>query len=244
MSVSQLSIRRVVVMASIVAAVRTLPGMPSPSSRVRPAVPSDVPVVLGLVRELADYERALHEVEASEDQLAAALFPDRGEPAVFAHVAEADGEVVGVAIWFPSFSTWTGTHGIWLEDLYVTPAHRGSGLGQELLQHAGRRVRRAGMVAAGVVGARLERPEHRLLRVDRRHRPGRVDALPPRRDEPGCRGAPRAHRSRSASTSPTTSTDSAVIGSSTSWRWVAPASARPRTWSPRSSGVTVVTCAS
>ena len=133
MSVSHPSIRRVVVMVSIVAAVRTLPGMPSPSSRVRPAVPSDVPVVLGLVRELADYERALHEVEASEDHLAAALFPDRGEPAVFAHVAEAGGEVVGVAIWFPSFSTWTGTHGIWLEDLYVTPVHRGSGLGQELL---------------------------------------------------------------------------------------------------------------
>ena len=133
MSVSQVSIRRVVVMASIVAGVRTLPGMPSAASRVRPAVPSDVPVVLHLVRELADYEKALHEVEASEGQLAAALVPDRGQPAVFAHVAEADGEVVGVAIWFPSFSTWTGTHGIWLEDLYVTPAHRGSGLGRELL---------------------------------------------------------------------------------------------------------------
>jgi GNAT superfamily N-acetyltransferase len=107
--------------------------MPSAASRVRPAVLSDVPVVLRLVRELAAYEKALLEVEASEGQLAAALFPDRGEPAVFAHVAEAEGEVVGVAIWFRSFSTWTGTHGIWLEDLYVTPAHRGSGLGQELL---------------------------------------------------------------------------------------------------------------
>ncbi len=133
MSVSQVSIRRVVVLGTIVDAVRTLPGMPSAPSRVRPAAPADVPVVLRLVRELADYEKALHEVDASEDQVAAALVPDRGEAAVFAHVAEADGEVVGVAIWFPSFSTWTGTHGIWLEDLYVTPAHRDSGLGQELL---------------------------------------------------------------------------------------------------------------
>jgi GNAT superfamily N-acetyltransferase len=108
-------------------------GMPSPSSRVRPAVPADVPVVVRLIRELAEYEKALHEVEADEDSLGAALFPDEGVPAVFAHVADVDGEVVGCAIWFLSYSTWTGTHGIWLEDLYVTPAQRGSGLGQELL---------------------------------------------------------------------------------------------------------------
>ena len=104
------------------------------SSRVRAAVPDDVPVILGLVRELAEYEKALHEVDATEEQLTEALFPVGREPAAFAHVADADGEVVGCAIWFLSFSTWTGTHGIWLEDLYVTPAQRGSGLGQELLR--------------------------------------------------------------------------------------------------------------
>ncbi|MGB7820382.1 MAG: GNAT family N-acetyltransferase [Ornithinibacter sp.] len=107
--------------------------MPSADPRIRPAVPSDVPVVVGLVRELASYEKALHEVQADDASLAAALFPDHGMPGVFAHVAEVEGEVVGCAIWFLSFSTWTGTHGIWLEDLYVTPEQRGSGLGQALL---------------------------------------------------------------------------------------------------------------
>jgi GNAT superfamily N-acetyltransferase len=104
------------------------------SARVRPAVAGDVPVILALVRELAEYERALDQVEASAEQLGEALFPDGREPAVCAHVAEVDGEVVGCAIWFVTFSTWTGTHGIWLEDLYVTPAQRGSRLGQELLR--------------------------------------------------------------------------------------------------------------
>ena len=104
------------------------------SPRIRPAVVEDVPVVLRLVRELAEYEKALHEVETSEEQLREALFPAGREPAVFAHVAVVEGEVVGCAIWFLSFSTWTGTHGIWLEDLYVTPAQRGSGIGQELLR--------------------------------------------------------------------------------------------------------------
>jgi GNAT superfamily N-acetyltransferase len=110
---------------------------PSASTRVRPAEQADVPIVLGLIRELADYERALHAVDATEEQLGAALFPEGQEPAVHALVGEADGEVVGVAIWFLSFSTWTGTHGIWLEDLYVSPGHRGSGLGQELLRALG-----------------------------------------------------------------------------------------------------------
>lgn len=103
------------------------------TQRTRPAVVEDVAVVLRLVRELAEYEKALDEVATTQEQLQEALFPEGREPAAFAHVAEVDGEVVGCAIWFLSFSTWTGTHGIWLEDLYVTPAHRGSGLGQELL---------------------------------------------------------------------------------------------------------------
>jgi GNAT superfamily N-acetyltransferase len=92
---------------------------------------ADVPAVVGLVRELAEYERLAHECEMTEDQLRAALFgPD---PALFGHVAEADGEVVGYSLWFLSFSTFRGTHGIYLEDLYVRPARRSAGLGRALL---------------------------------------------------------------------------------------------------------------
>lgn len=86
-----------------------------------------------MVRELAEYERAAHEVRATEEQLTAALFPESGAPTTFAHVAEVGDDVVGMALWFASFSTWTGVNGIWLEDLYVVPAHRGSGLGRQLL---------------------------------------------------------------------------------------------------------------
>ena len=104
---------------------------------VRPIRPDDVPAVVGLVRELAEYEKALHEARLTEDQLTAVLFGD--SPALFGHVAVADdgvtpGEVVGMALWFLNFSTWRGTHGIYLEDLYVQPGHRGRGLGRELLR--------------------------------------------------------------------------------------------------------------
>jgi GNAT superfamily N-acetyltransferase len=99
---------------------------------VRSIRPDDVPAVVGLVRELADYERALHEVRLTEEQLTRCLFGD--SPALFGHVAEDDGAVVGVALWFLNFSTWRGTHGIYLEDLFVQPRHRGKGLGKELLR--------------------------------------------------------------------------------------------------------------
>lgn len=104
------------------------------STSIRPATPPDVPAILRLVEDLAEYEKARHEVEATEEHLRAALFPTDGQTSTFAHVAEVDGEVVGMAVWFLSFSTWTGTSGIWLEDLYVDPAHRGSGLGHGLLR--------------------------------------------------------------------------------------------------------------
>lgn len=104
------------------------------TSRVRPATPADVPHLVRMVRDLAEYEKALDEVEATEEHVRAALFPDVGTTTTFAHVAEVDGEVVGMAVWFLSYSTWTGTNGVWLEDLYVDPARRGSGLGQELLR--------------------------------------------------------------------------------------------------------------
>jgi len=100
---------------------------------VRPVRPDDVPTMVRLVRELAAYEKAEHEALMTEEQLSAALFGDA--PALFGHVALAgDGEVAGLALWFLSFSTWRGTHGIYLEDLYVSPGHRGSGLGRELLR--------------------------------------------------------------------------------------------------------------
>ena len=85
-----------------------------------------------MVRELADYERALDQVELTEAQLHTALFCDA--PALFCQVAEDDrADVVGMALWFTSFSTWQGVHGIWLEDLYVRPSARGAGHGKALL---------------------------------------------------------------------------------------------------------------
>lgn len=99
---------------------------------VRPIRPDDVPAVVGLVRELAEYEEAPDEARMTEEQLHAALFGD--SPALFGHVAESGGQVVGMAVWFLNFSTWRGTHGVYLEDLYVQPQHRGSGLGRELLR--------------------------------------------------------------------------------------------------------------
>jgi GNAT superfamily N-acetyltransferase len=106
----------------------------SDQGRVRRARRDDVPVMVRLVRELAAYEKAEHEVRLTEEQLSAALFGE--SPALFGHVALADGsdEVVGLALWFLNFSTWRGTHGIYLEDLYVSPGHRGTGLGRELLR--------------------------------------------------------------------------------------------------------------
>lgn len=104
---------------------------------IREATPADVPAILRLVRELAEYEREPDAVKATDESFLATMFPAKGDPTVFGHVAEIDGEdgpeVVGIAIWFLNFSTWTGTNGIWLEDLYVTPSQRGTGLGKQLL---------------------------------------------------------------------------------------------------------------
>jgi GNAT superfamily N-acetyltransferase len=103
---------------------------------IRPVRAADIGVIHQLIRDLAEYERGLHEVIATEDDLRAALLA--AQPSLFAHVAEEDGEVAGFALWFLSYSTWTGRHGIYLEDLYVRPERRGSGHGKALLAELAR----------------------------------------------------------------------------------------------------------
>ena len=100
---------------------------------IRPAVPADVPEILRLVVELAEYEREPDAVAATEDGFLAALFGD--DPAVHALVIDGEeaGTLAGMAVWFLTFSTWEGVHGIHLEDLYVRPAYRGAGYGTALL---------------------------------------------------------------------------------------------------------------
>jgi GNAT superfamily N-acetyltransferase len=98
---------------------------------VRRAEPGDVDAIVAMVHELAGYERAASECLLTAEQLRTALFGPA--PALFGHVAEHDGDAVGFALWFLNFSTWRGTHGIYLEDLYVRPRHRGRGAGRALL---------------------------------------------------------------------------------------------------------------
>jgi GNAT superfamily N-acetyltransferase len=103
---------------------------------IRAAQPEDVPAIYGLIRALAEYERSLPSVTGTEDDLRQALFGAR--PAVFAHVADHEGRVVGFALWFLNYSTWTGQHGIYLEDLFVDQSMRGSGYGKALLAELAR----------------------------------------------------------------------------------------------------------
>jgi GNAT superfamily N-acetyltransferase len=99
---------------------------------IRRVEPRDVDAVVGLVHELALYEKAPEQCHLTAEQLHTALFAEH--PALFGHVAEVDGQVVGIALWFLNFSTWDGVHGIYLEDLFVTPDQRGNGLGKQLLE--------------------------------------------------------------------------------------------------------------
>lgn len=99
---------------------------------VRPARPDDLDLIVQLVEELAEYEELADQVVLDRDVFGGHLFGDR--PAASVLLAEDHGEVVGYALWFPTFSTFLGRPGIWLEDVYVRPSHRGQGHGLELLQ--------------------------------------------------------------------------------------------------------------
>ncbi|MDB5368149.1 MAG: N-acetyltransferase [Rhodospirillales bacterium] len=103
---------------------------------IRPATPSDVPLILALVRELAVYEHLEHEVVADQAALAGTMFgPDANAEAV---IAELDGEPVGFALFFYNVSTFLGRRGLYLEDLFVRPSARGTGIGRALLAHLAR----------------------------------------------------------------------------------------------------------
>lgn len=99
---------------------------------IRRAMPGDEHDIVRLIRALAAYEREPDAVDATPEGLAMLLFGDA--PKIFAHVAEVDGAVVGIAIWFFNFSTWTGRHGIYLEDMFVDPAARGGGVAHALFK--------------------------------------------------------------------------------------------------------------
>jgi GNAT superfamily N-acetyltransferase len=105
--------------------------------RIRRAEPDDVPTIHQLIRDLALYERELEKARATPEQLHASFFAD--SPKVFCELIETDdGEIAGFAVWFLNYSTWTGTHGIFLEDLFVKPEFRGRGYGKALLIHLAR----------------------------------------------------------------------------------------------------------
>lgn len=98
---------------------------------IRFAVPDDLATVLGFIRDLAEYEKLLHEVVADEQSLRATLFGDR--PAAEVLIAEQGSEPVGFALFFQTYSTFLARPGLWLEDLFVRPAARGKGVGGALM---------------------------------------------------------------------------------------------------------------
>lgn len=104
--------------------------------KIRPARKEEVGIVLQLIHDLAHYEKAPDEVEATERELLTTIFAE--EPRVFCDLVEVDGDIAGMAIWFLNYSTWQGKHGIYLEDLFIKPEFRGRGFGKALLQHLAR----------------------------------------------------------------------------------------------------------
>ena len=110
---------------------------------VRPARPDEAPLVLEFIRALADYERLLHECEATEADVRRDLFG--AHPRAFCDIAELDSQPVGFALWFYNYSTFRGRHGIWLEDLFVKPEARGAGAGKALLRRLAERCAEQGL---------------------------------------------------------------------------------------------------
>lgn len=107
-----------------------------PRVTLRPAVPADIPLILELITELADYERLVHEVKADAQRMHDHLFGPRPYAEVL--IGEVDGEPQGFALFFHNYSTWLSQPGIYLEDLFVRPAARGAGLGKALLTELAR----------------------------------------------------------------------------------------------------------
>jgi GNAT superfamily N-acetyltransferase len=110
---------------------------------VRRAAPADAPVILAFIRELAEYERLLHEVKITLADVEALVFGPA--PRAFCDIAETEAGPVGFALWFYSVSTFEGRHGLYLEDLYVRPEARGGGVGKALLAHLARRCAAEGL---------------------------------------------------------------------------------------------------
>lgn len=101
--------------------------------KIRPAKREEVDEILQLIQDLATYEKAPDQVEASRDDLLNTIFAK--EPRVFCDLVEVDGQIAGMAIWFLNYSTWQAKHGIYLEDLYIKPEFRARGYGKALLKH-------------------------------------------------------------------------------------------------------------
>jgi GNAT superfamily N-acetyltransferase len=128
----------------------TLPPMTLPPMTLHPMTltirksePRDASLILAFIRELAEYERLAHEVDATEEDISRALFGP--EPRVFAEIAEWNGEPAGFALWFYNYSTFRGRHGLYLEDLFVRPAFRSKGIGKALMKHLAHRCVREGL---------------------------------------------------------------------------------------------------
>ena len=104
--------------------------------RITPAIATDTPIILSLIRELAEFERLLNEVTATEEQLRTTLFGERRSAEVV--IARVDDEVAGFALFFHNYSTFLAKPGVYLEDLFVRPKFRGQGTGEALLRHLAR----------------------------------------------------------------------------------------------------------
>ena len=100
--------------------------------QIRLAIPGDIEDIHRLIYELAVYEKAPEQMVATIDQINGSLF--NNQPVAFCHVAEVDGQIVGIALWFLNYSTWLGKPGVYFEDLFVQPEYRGHGIGKDFMK--------------------------------------------------------------------------------------------------------------